>query len=576
MSKPSSRRPQLAIFAAFGLTLGLSSPLLAEQWVEVRTPSVQVISNASAKQARKVALEFEEIRTAIESFFPTLEHSTQVLPVIALKSGRDGQRLLGRNLENVGGYFVPDPHGAVVVLRLDVDTQFSYGILYHEYFHTVTRHSLPGLPLWLNEGLAEVWSNSLIDKRGFQLGLPAKNHLRYLGTIKMRDLEGIVEPDRAAAAYADRNQKPNLYAQGWALTHYMMFSDGGSRWPKLLRYLEAAASGQDERSAWNAHFPPREQVTRDLWSYLKSGRLSYKMLKREPGETALKPEVQKLTDAEFSALHGYFLVRSGLGEREGTRELLLAGTKGARAAQAYEGLGLLELSEDNPQAAHEAFKTAIEKDPAAPLAHYLLATTEIQLKTEGWQQRYIDHLGTASSLADWFGLPAMQAARYFLNSGDIDTAIALGRGAVERIRGSADAHLTLAAALKEKAGGLEEARRSVRFALHLATNAQGAFALNQVCWYGSLHGFVKDVAPGCERAVKRAPSVAAFRDSRGLARALLGDFEGAKEDFEVVVAAESLDAKTRLKRSEWVTALGEGTNPITEEELAELLLEEDA
>ena len=61
----------------------------------------------------------------------------------------------------------------------------------------------------------------------------------------------------------------------------------------------------------------------------------------------------------------------------------------------------------------------------------------------------------------------------------------------------------------------------------------------------------------------------ARRDSRGLARALTGDYAGAIADFEAFVAWTS-DDEDRLQRQGWIDALRVGENPFTPDLLRKL------
>jgi hypothetical protein len=55
---------------------------------------------------------------------------------------------------------------------------------------------------------------------------------------------------------------------------------------------------------------------------------------------------------------------------------------------------------------------------------------------------------------------------------------------------------------------------------------------NNLCWYGTLWGFAaKVLRPACEKAVELDSANGEIRDSRGVARAVTGDFTGAIEDF---------------------------------------------
>jgi hypothetical protein len=98
---------------------------------------------------------------------------------------------------------------------------------------------------------------------------------------------------------------------------------------------------------------------------------------------------------------------------------------------------------------------------------------------------------------------------------------------------------------------------------------------NAVCWEQSLAGMAKMAAPFCERAVALAPSRADFKDSRGLCRALTGDFRGAIEDFSVYAKWKKENSEGDWKetwkiREEWVVRLEKGENPFDPKTLAEL------
>jgi WD40 repeat protein len=93
--------------------------------------------------------------------------------------------------------------------------------------------------------------------------------------------------------------------------------------------------------------------------------------------------------------------------------------------------------------------------------------------------------------------------------------------------------------------------------------------LNDLCWRGSIDGFAAEFLEYCERAVELAPDDAAIRDSRGLARALTGDYSGAIEDFQYFV--DHYDDEILIEqREQWIIDLKAGMNPITPEVLEEL------
>ncbi|MCB8984943.1 MAG: tetratricopeptide repeat protein [Ardenticatenaceae bacterium] len=97
--------------------------------------------------------------------------------------------------------------------------------------------------------------------------------------------------------------------------------------------------------------------------------------------------------------------------------------------------------------------------------------------------------------------------------------------------------------------------------------------LNNLCWNASLWGLAEDVMFACETAVAMEPEHGSYQDSRGLAKALTGDFEGAIEDFNAYIIWQTEndnDQEEIALREAWIAALEAGSNPFDEETLAAL------
>jgi len=87
----------------------------------------------------------------------------------------------------------------------------------------------------------------------------------------------------------------------------------------------------------------------------------------------------------------------------------------------------------------------------------------------------------------------------------------------------------------------------------------------RLCWNGSLWGFAAEAMPACEEAVDaaRPDELGWMRGDRGLARGLVGDREGAINDFEYFLLAGYGNAQQRTLVQGWVAALRAGENPFT-------------
>jgi WD40 repeat protein len=94
---------------------------------------------------------------------------------------------------------------------------------------------------------------------------------------------------------------------------------------------------------------------------------------------------------------------------------------------------------------------------------------------------------------------------------------------------------------------------------------------NWLCWEGAVHEKADDVLYACEEAVANAGEFAwQYRDSRGVARALLKNYQGAIDDLKFRVDHSPLYRERRLG---WLKALREKKDPFTTDELKDLARE---
>jgi len=95
--------------------------------------------------------------------------------------------------------------------------------------------------------------------------------------------------------------------------------------------------------------------------------------------------------------------------------------------------------------------------------------------------------------------------------------------------------LTMLARTQQAAGNTDEAKTTIGDGLQWSWPQRMNGANNSMCWFGSLSGFAAQVMPACERAGLSGAVEHAWqnwRDSRGVARAITGDYAGAIEDFQ--------------------------------------------
>ncbi len=120
-----------------------------------------------------------------------------------------------------------------------------------------------------------------------------------------------------------------------------------------------------------------------------------------------------------------------------------------------------------------------------------------------------------------------------------------------------------------RTGKFKEAIDSYKQAEKIDPTQIYAHNWHTLCRQGTLNKQAADVIFACEKAVALSPKDSGIIDSRGLARALTGDIEGAIADFQVYVEWTS-NEKDKAQRQEWIQALQAGENPFTDEVLESL------
>ena len=158
-------------------------------------------------------------------------------------------------------------HDFIVLGRLAPEHQH---IVVHEYVHAVFSQALPRLPLWLQEGLADVYSSIGLETNSkgsvFRVGAVLPERARDRNTLEPADLASLFSVGKSSPIYADGEAGYRFYSQSWALVHMLIVSARySSKLPEFLADLSAGASTTD--ACERAYGADLEQISLDLRSY---------------------------------------------------------------------------------------------------------------------------------------------------------------------------------------------------------------------------------------------------------------------------------------------------------------------
>lgn len=269
----------LAVLCAFpsSATRAMSYSQARDTWRSVRTNNLFVIGNADPEKLRQVAawLEFFHSafgrlvsRNVLESSVPTtvilFRDEASFIPFKPLYQGRPA---------NVTGYFQAGDDVNYIAISLDPRLRDPFRTAFHEYVHLHVKDNLPSAPLWLDEGLAEVYGSMQFSNGEALIGVPL-GYLRLLREQELLPLKTLFEIGTGSAHYNEDDKAGIFYGQSWALVHYLMLGDRG-RQEQFKRFLQLVSRGDDTAKAIEDSFgmalPVLEQEFR---AYIRRGDFS--------------------------------------------------------------------------------------------------------------------------------------------------------------------------------------------------------------------------------------------------------------------------------------------------------------
>lgn len=326
-------------------------PSEKQDWIRLETDQFSLFSNAGERRTANLARGLEQLREVLETTTGGLVFDSPVeTRIFVFKNGVTMEPYLlefrDRSAE-VGGYFLATQDGNYVVVNATADDQ-PFRVVNHEYLHFVMQNTIPELPLWLDEGLAEYYSTfEILGGKAF-VGRLLPGYLQLLRSGALLSMEELLAVDSAALGRGNKLWVDHFYAQSWALTHYLLASradQGGSA--KAL--FAAIGQGVDSRTALErAYRTDLATLEKELHDYVRGEGRELGMFVYTPKEAFEKKQresVEPLGRAELLA---------GLGD------LLAHGPEEGQAV------------------AREHLSAALELDAELPLAHLALARVEIE------------------------------------------------------------------------------------------------------------------------------------------------------------------------------------------------------
>jgi len=466
-----------------------------ENWLEVRSQHFTVVTNANEKAGRRIADQFERMRSVFHVAFPrvSIDNGSPII-VLAIKDEKDFRALepqayLAKGQLKLGGLFLRVPDKNYVLMRVDAEGEHPYAVIYHEYTHFLLSKSAEWLPLWLNEGLAEFYENTDIHEKDVALGQPSPENIQWLRENRLLPLATLLTVDTSSPYYHEEKKGSIFYAESWALTHYLEVRDFQGKTKHLTDYTELLREKVDPVTAAARVFGDLKQLQSNLESYIHQGSFNYFKLATSTGvdDTAFK--VQALSETQADAVRADFLAYN---ERVADARPLLDHVlqEDPKNVSAHETMGFLEFRAGHLDEARKWYGQAVKLDSQSYIAHYYFAAISMNAGASPSDDAQVEaSLRAAIKLNPAFAPPFERLAAFEgMRRQNLDEAHTMILSAVELDPGNVSYRMTAASVLMQMEQGKDAVavlREALRVAKSPAETAMVQNYLQQVERYAT-------------------------------------------------------------------------------------------
>jgi tetratricopeptide (TPR) repeat protein len=244
-----------------------------------------------------------------------------------------------------------------------------YEVAVHEYTHFVMDHAGLKLPIWLNEGLAELYST--LAPRGEQclIGLLQPGRLATLASQRRLDLPALFAVESDSPYYNDPGKMQIFYAESWALTHMLAVSEPYSK--RFNAFVSMVSSGRPAREALRLVYGKElSGIDADLTGYLARRTMPALLYDIRVESTLAQAAVAPLPKAELDLSVADLLSSNAEAAPEAEAKVRELASAHPEEAGFEESLGYLALRKNQTDAARVHFGNAVERQSNDPVAIY--------------------------------------------------------------------------------------------------------------------------------------------------------------------------------------------------------------
>lgn len=377
------RRAALALMTCLAIGSSALDLLAEDRWIEVKSAHFAVLSNAGQSSARTLAWQLEQIRSALATLWPWARlDPTRPLTVLAVRDETSMKALVPEFWEKRGGVrpasvWMSGPDQYYLAIRTDQVVEETltvnpYITAYFAYVSMILRQSVEReLPLWVERGLAEVLSNTIVRNDDVLIGPPITSHVEQLRAGIRWPVPALLKVAASTPEFRTDDGMRRFDAEAWAFVHFLMFGDEGARAGKLDQFARLVAGGTDPDAAFRESLGPAQDYQLLLSTYINRPVFSYRRLNVDVSVKRESFPVRPVTAPEWASTRALF--HAATNRPTEARAAIAEARRAGPSPESFTAEGLLLDHENKRGEAVAAYTQAVEAGSKNPYAHYRLA-----------------------------------------------------------------------------------------------------------------------------------------------------------------------------------------------------------
>lgn len=285
--------PRLPIVATIlpPLLFWVAALSAAPRWRTLETEHCTILSQLSEDDTRQWASGFEQFVAAAQNLLVIDEAMLDRPKLLLFARGHAADyKPLNPNQEvrhNIAGMYLGI---GIIALEEGRDYYGTRRVLFHESTHWLLTGAPTTVPLWLNEGLAEVFATFEPGREYGVVGLSFGPHVDQLQQTGWVPWAEVLRATHRDPLYREDSRAWLFYAQSWLFAHRLLFDDPAEGRLALDRHTRARQHGADPTRAFTIAIE-RDfvKVEAQLQNYLRKTAFKPRRLARPAAATISAP-----------------------------------------------------------------------------------------------------------------------------------------------------------------------------------------------------------------------------------------------------------------------------------------------